>query len=381
MGKGIPFGDEDNVLAALEDSNRVCLLYLHIRAPHLEKLATVIRQPFPALTKLQLSLKGRHEPILQVPSGFLGGSAPCLQELYLNAIPFQELPTLLLSAPDLVTLHLGSIPPTGYISPEAMVACLAALTSLRSLHIDFQSTTSRPDRTDPATGTRTVLPALTYFEFSGVCDYVEDLVARIDCPRLNGIDLSYLDPSVDFRVSQVFKFINRSEDPQLTLFSGIDVSPHPFPSQITLRLSHEYPYHIVIFISLIGCDWGLSHVAQVFGQLSAKLSNVRHLSIGSREQGPEIGHTEWVQLLYPFTTMQALYVFGGCVGHVALALEGVDGEMTTELLPALDLLCLKDQPVSSIAEFCAARQLSGRPVTFVRTRREFDERLKSYLSK
>jgi len=79
--------------------------------------------------------------------------------------------------------------------------------------------------------------------------------------------------------------------------------------------------------------------------------------------------------------MQALYVFGDCLGNFALALEGVDGEMTAGLLPALDLLCLEDRPVSSVAEFCAARRLSGRPVTFVRTQREFDERLKSYLSK
>jgi len=79
--------------------------------------------------------------------------------------------------------------------------------------------------------------------------------------------------------------------------------------------------------------------------------------------------------------MQALYVFGDCLEHVSLALEGVDGEMTAGLLPALDLLCLEDRPVSSVARFCAARRLSGRPVTFVRTEREFDERLKSYLSK
>ena len=34
---------------------------------------------------------------------------------------------------------------------------------------------------------RTVLPALASFEVRGDSDYLEDLVARIDCPRLKSI--------------------------------------------------------------------------------------------------------------------------------------------------------------------------------------------------
>ncbi|KAH9167715.1 hypothetical protein EDB89DRAFT_112310 [Lactarius sanguifluus] len=381
-GKGIPFSDEDNILAALEHSDRVCRLALHIRAPQLAKLVTVIRKPFPVLTNLQLSVKGwdpSGPPVL--PSGSLGGSAPCLQELYIRAVLFQELPTFLSSARDLVTLHLPSIPPADYISPEVMVACLATSTKLRYLYLGFQWDTSPHGRIDPATVTRTVLPALTYFEFQGVCDYVEDLVARIDCPCLNGIDLSYLEPSFGFQVSEIFKFINRSEDPQLTLFDRVDVR---FDSSLgrTTTLKFSTPHHIPIYISLIGQDLG--QVFQVFSQLTAKLSNVRHLFIdGSWRQGPEIGRAELVQFLHQFTTTQTLHVSQKSAKRIALALKSVDGEMAAKLLPALDLLCLEDQPVSSVAKFCAVRRLSGRPVTFFRTKTkfwEFSNRLQPYLS-
>ena len=74
----------------------------------------------------------------------------------------------------------------------------------------------------PAIRTRTVLPALTSIKFDCVICYAEDLVARIDCPRRNSIDLYPRDdPPVDLQVSQVYKFIKRSEDPLLTGFDSV----------------------------------------------------------------------------------------------------------------------------------------------------------------
>lgn len=51
---------------------------------------------------------------------------------------------------------------------------------------------------------------------------------------------------------------------------------------------------------------------------------------------------------------------------------------TAALLPALDLLYINVKPVSSVGKFCAARQLSGHPVTLVDTRKEFFEQRKLY---
>ena len=131
------------------------------------------------LTTLQLSLNRWIGPYLVIPSGFLGGSAQCLQEVHLDTVLLQGLPTLLSSARDLVTLHLTDIPPTGYISPEGMAAYLAALTKLEDLYIRTLDSLL-PHRIDTAPATWTVLPALTSIGFGNVCNYVEDLMARID---------------------------------------------------------------------------------------------------------------------------------------------------------------------------------------------------------
>ena len=74
----------------------------------------------------------------KVRASFLGGSAPGLQTLWLDGIPFPELPMLLLTATHLNTLDLRNIPYSGYISPEAMVAALSVLTRLKSLQIGFE---------------------------------------------------------------------------------------------------------------------------------------------------------------------------------------------------------------------------------------------------
>ena len=138
-----------------------------------------MREPFPVLTELRLSPNPPNDPCLVIPSGFLGGSAPRLQELHPDAILLQVLPKLLSSARELVTLHLTDIPPTSYISPEGMAAYLAALTKLEDLYIRTLDSLL-PHRIDTAPATCTVLPALTSIGFGNVCNYVEDLMARID---------------------------------------------------------------------------------------------------------------------------------------------------------------------------------------------------------
>ena len=134
---------EDNIITALEHVDRVCDVRLCATGSELEKISTLMQAPFPVLTSLHIWSSDLNASVL--PAEFLGGSAPCLQFIDLHRITFPKLPTLLLSTSDLVTLDLGNIPPTGYISPEAMVAGLAALPRLSHFTIDFQSASSRPD--------------------------------------------------------------------------------------------------------------------------------------------------------------------------------------------------------------------------------------------
>ena len=126
--------------------------------------------PFPELTELLLWSNDGTLPI--IPNSFLGGSAPRLRILDLDGIQFPGLPKLLLSAAHLYSLRLYNIPHSGYISPDAMVALISALFSLKTLSLEFQSPQSRPDRGTlrPPPPKRPVIPVLTSFHFKGVIE-------------------------------------------------------------------------------------------------------------------------------------------------------------------------------------------------------------------
>ncbi|KAH9170000.1 hypothetical protein EDB89DRAFT_1368376 [Lactarius sanguifluus] len=206
--------DEDNVIAALEHPDRVCHVGLQITRSQLGRIVTVMQEPFPVLRCLSIS--SEDEDVPDIPSGFLAGSAPCLQEIKLSGVPFPSLPTLLLSASDLVELNLCNIPETGYISPEVMVATLSTLPKLKILEIGL-SPDPPPDQLLLPPITRTVLPVLNALDLSGVYESVEDFLARIDTPQLNAIEILYSDQVVDFEVPQLSDFINRSENLKRTL--------------------------------------------------------------------------------------------------------------------------------------------------------------------
>ncbi|KAH9163253.1 hypothetical protein EDB89DRAFT_575838 [Lactarius sanguifluus] len=367
-----PLGQAD-VINALKHPDRVC--YISISVPQLGKMVAVMRKSFPVLTHLNVSMDDGNGPVL--PAKFLGGSAPRLQTIHLRGIPFPALPSLLLSASDLVKLELRNIPPTGYISPETMVASLAALPRLESFIIEFQSATSRPDRIHPSPVTRTILPSLTYFEFQGACVYLEDLVARIDGPQLDQIFTFYLNQLVDIQVTQLSKFIDRSVVPNLFKITHVAFYDTGVAFIVHSHLSSNRPIWSSIFCK--GTDGQVSHITQVLSQFSAAFSNVGHLKLvtGIKEdrQLEGMDDVEWLLLLRQFSSMQTLYVSPKLAGHIALALEDIMAEMVTELMPSLDLICVEGQPTSSIEKFITARRVSGRPVTVIDTEMEFNRRL------
>ena len=118
--------------------NRICEIDFHLTRWELEGLNVLIsamQGPFPALRRLRLLSAVKWYQYPPVPDGFLGGSAPRLQSLQLDSIPFPALPNLLLSATDLVDLCLWIIPDFAYISSEVMLTSLAVLVNPKSLAI------------------------------------------------------------------------------------------------------------------------------------------------------------------------------------------------------------------------------------------------------
>jgi len=362
--------DRDNLFAALEHRNRVRVVDLTVHHSLLEELATVMQEPFPALTHLWFeSIPHVTMPVL--PDTFLGGSAPRLQKIHISGIPFPAAPTLLLSAHDLVHVDLHDIPPIGYIHPEAMVASLAALPRLKQLTLGFESGMSYPDRMRLPPITRTLLPSLTGFCFDGLFEYFEDLVAQIDAPQLDFLEIEYLDqdPVTDFQIPQLCKFIDRSEKLKLSRFRRALLFLWPHTAVIDLFHRGGPSFHLSIQEDAIG---------QVISQISAMLSNVGHLFISSDALEDDVlGYgIRWLELFHPFTAVKVLSVDDQLSFHIPLALKNVTGERAAEVLPALELLCLDNQPVASaLKKFVAARQNMGRPVTVNNRKGEFYERL------
>ena len=101
---------------------------------------------FPILRTLVLNSRAAIPSV--ITDAFLGGSVPRLRELKLCHVPFPTLPNMLLSASDIVDLHLNQIPSTWYISSEKMAACMSMLPRLRVVSVTFHSQESFPDLTN-----------------------------------------------------------------------------------------------------------------------------------------------------------------------------------------------------------------------------------------
>ena len=364
--------EEDDVVALLQHSDRVRKINLpvHLTDSQLRKVVLAMQEPFPLLTQLELHADLDLPDELDLPGGFLGGSAPCLREVGLDAIPFPELPTLLLSSCDLVSLHLNRIPPTDYISPEAMIASLSVLTKLQSLRITFQFWRSYPEQRTghPVSPVRAVLPALTEFAFWGRKEYLEDFVARLDTPRLEDLWM-FLDRLNSLWLPQLSLFIARTETLR---FSHARLEFSGQTSRIELGRDF-YPHGPRLILSAVFEWWGthFEYMSHFLGQIFAMFSNVGHLYIRAGADHPDwqddIDSVEWLTFFHLFTTIETLHISGSFAGQVARALEDVPEEMVTEVLPSLHLLVFEDidGPVDSADQFVSLRQVNGHPVTVI----------------
>ena len=360
-GSGHETWGVDNISAALEHNDRIRHLDLKdFPSSQMERVFTAMQQPFPKLHYLVLYSQSETEV---VPALFLGGSAPRLRLLQLESIPFPGLPKLLLSATHLVELILFDIPHSGYFSPEAIVTGLSALTSLRFLRIDFKSPRSRPDRRRrPPPLTRTLLPALTSFMFQGASEYLDDLVARIDAPLLNRLDMTFFHQLI-FNTPQLTQFISRTPkfkacDDAIVQFSGRSVQVSTIDEALVLAISCGQS------------DWQLSSVAQVCGSIF--IPAIEHLYIREAKYSPlswqdDIETGQWLELLHRLSALKDLHISPEFTPRIAPTLEELVGGRVTEVLPALQTLFLKETPPSdvqkSIDKFVASRELVGHPIS------------------
>jgi hypothetical protein len=365
-GDGDKMWGVDNIqlIAALEHSDRINRIDLHhFPTLRLEKVLAAMRRPFPALT--HLFLQSRDETALVDPDSFLSGSASHLQYLWLQCVPFPGLPNLLLSANHLVHLILWEIPRSGCISPETMVTGLSALTSLETLEIQYRFEYPRSRLSPPPT--RTFLPALNKFQFEGVVEYLEDLVARIEAPLLNKLEISFSDQIFD--TPHLTQFISRT--PKFKTHNQARVVVYYYHAWVTLPQTSDGKLRLGL--SGVQADRHLSSLMQTLPQ--ALLLAVEHLYIleGMSELvgQDDVESSRWLELLHPFTAVRGLYMCQTFAPRIAHALQELVGERVTEVLPTLETLLFEEKPPSgpvqdAIGQFIAARQLASHPIAVSR---------------
>jgi hypothetical protein len=370
-----PTWSTENITSALEHRDRT--YKISIGSPSsslLESLLSMMQEPFPVLTSLNLSLYGRTASRSRIPDSFLGGSAPDLRYLSLENVSFPGLPAILSSATNLVTLSLQNVPNSGYFSPEAMITSLSLMTRLECLKLRFQSSRSCRGRESqhPPLPTRVVLPVLTCMEFRGVSEYLEVLVARIHAPLLNYFEITFFSQAA-FHTSHLSQFISRipkfrALKEARVVFSGGNMSVRvPSPTQplghtvLTVGISHRDP------------NWWPSSLARLYTSAFPLFLTVEHLYMRLPPAHWQITEdSEWLELLRPFTAVKNLYLSKKVGLHVAPALQELAfDERLTEVLPALQNIFLADlEPTGSVQQainyFAYTRWLSGQPVAVFR---------------
>jgi hypothetical protein len=355
--------DDDNIIAALKQSNRIRSIGLTITRSLLEKIST-ISEPFSDLEELNLL---SHDNVqLTLPSNFRWG--PLLRTLHSTKIAFPSFTQLLLPCQNLVDLQLHEIPGAGYFSPEAFAHSLSDLTQLRSLTLHLLSFPRRRSYFNMPLppGERIALPALTRLKYRGNSKYLDILVARIDAPHLGDIDITFFSqPTMD--ASELGRFIERIEM-QMPL-SQADVQTSVDAISISFTNSST-PTRFQLRISCKQLDWQLSCMAQVCDQFSPFQSCVKNLRINTIESSggqDDADGEHWLELALAFGGAKNIRMAasGKLVTSILRALPPASGSNAT-VLPALRHLRVVDDPLAMNVPlwdaFQSSRRVSSHPV-------------------
>ena len=348
--------DENGIMAALMQSNRVSSISLTVTNSLLEKLSAIER-PFSELEELVLSRDGMP---LTLPSAFRWGVR--LRTLHLTRVAIPILPELLSPSTGLVDLRLHKIPKIGYFSPDAFATALSKMTHLRLLSLHFLSFTLPRNYHDfpPQSGERVALLSLTSLKYRGTSEYLDSFVARIDAPRLRDIDIRFFSQPtmVAFQLS---RFINRIEMLKSHRQANILSSENAISISFT---QPEAPLRLELQISCKLLARQLSCMAQICIKLSSFLRGVEDLCISvtrTNSGQDDSDHEGWLELTRPFIGTKWVHVVGEHSTKLVLALQYAH----ESVLPALCKLHIREpEPLcaplrDAVASFMHSRRRLG----------------------
>jgi hypothetical protein len=330
--------DEDNIVAALKQSERVSSISLVATSSLLDKLST-INKPFSELE--ELVLLSQDSVLMTLPSTFRWGLR--LRTLHLTRTAIPTPPELLFLSKGLVDLQLHEIPEPGYPSLDVFVHSLSVMTQLRSLSLSHHFFSFAHALNDvhlpPQSGERVVFPALTYLKYRGNSKYLDNFVDRIDAPRLGDIKITFSQTSMD--ASHLSRFVNRIEMQKPHHRANILSSEHAISISFTRP---EPPSRLDLQISYKPFALQLSYMAQICGELSTFFLGVEDLRICTTHTTSgqdDSDQEEWLQLTRPFRSTKWVHVVGEHSTNIVLALHHSKMRRET-VLPALCKLGIQE---------------------------------------
>jgi hypothetical protein len=371
--------DEEAIVLALEQRDRVRRIRFYIPVLKLQKLIMAIDGEYPILEYLILwdpRAPENRTTVLALPETL---QTPHLRQLVISgSIPIR--PPFLGMASGLVTLHLGLYPPSTYFQSTVLLQCLSLMLQLEILVITFHFLVTNHDVERQLTHTHTMthitVPSLRIFVIKAVSAYSEAVLSRITAPRLEIVQIGY-HKHLMFSVPQLLQFMGRTEnlrfDRARFYFCNERVYVGINPPETNMPMDA-----FSINVDCCHLDWQVSSVAKIFNTLSPIFSAVENLALAhgvhsrSSEEHNEVDRTEWRKLLRSFTNVKSLRIDDGLVRELSRCLPSEDGEHPLELLPELQEFTYSGSGNANDAftSFIDARRNVGRPVTLIKSNRK-----------
>lgn len=368
----ITSADEDRILLALQQRDRVRRIRLLMPIRILKKLITVMDKEFPMLEYLYMSPPTKEDSSLTLPGTF---RAPRLRHLLLRSFAISMTSPLLTTSVALITLSLEEISTSTYFRPNDLLERLSCMPQLETLGISFHSPIPSNDAGKqllkmPIT-TSVSLPNLRWFGFGGNSAYLEALLPHLSIPRLEKLQIWFF-IQFDFSVPHLLQSMRGTPNVR---FSSADLMFHEKYVSLT-----AYPregakmYAFYLEVCTRHFDLQVESAAKIFSGLKTTFSAVEHLSLEyerdsvASDWGDEANDAHWHELLGSFSNVKTLLVPSGLVKELSSSLPSGDGDSPLELLPKLkELRCsTRCDDGDAFSEFINDRQKAGRPVTLIK---------------
>ena len=374
--------DEEGIILALAQRNRVRRIRFRMRVPNLQKLIMAINEEYPTLEYLILVPPMDMSTTLMLPETL---QAPHLRHLLLTGFVLPIGSQLLVTAVGLVTLTLIAGHPPTYFQPKILLRWLSFMSQLETLQLGLFSSPFPNHGVEgqlmymPIT-THITLPNLRRFEFQGEGASIEDVIRWISAPRLKKVNIWFL-KQLTFSVPRLLQFINTTQDLRFCAakfkFSIDSVHVEVYPREAET-------YALSLKVSCLHLDWQVSSAAQICNPPSQIFSTVEHLTLEheahslSSQEHNEVDRAEWRKFLKSFSNVKTLRFDAGLVKELSRCLRLDDGEHPLELLPELQELRYsgrvkmkprkrrrRNDTSDAFAPFIKARQNAGHAVTLV----------------